>query len=98
MESILVISKNELADTLNMVLDAREKQRAKKAEMKSFSINQVANKLGRAHATIKKYIDKGLLKTTKDGRIPESEIEKLISPEKRSIIKIKNNSHPKTKI
>jgi len=86
MESILVISKNELANTLNLVLDAREKQRAKKAEMTSFSINQVAKRLGRAHATIKKYIDQGLLKTTKDGRIPESEIEKLLSPENRSII------------
>lgn len=84
MESILIISKNELADTLNMVLDAREKQRAKKAEMKSFSINQVAIKLGRAHATIRGYIDKGLLSVTKDGRILETEIESLLrSGEKR---------------
>ena len=82
METILITSKHELADTLNMVLDAREKQRAKIAEMKSFSINQVAKKLGRAHATIKKYIDQGLLITTKDGRIPEPEIEKLLRPQK----------------
>ncbi len=33
MESILIISKNELADTLNMVLDDREKQRAKEADI-----------------------------------------------------------------
>ena len=86
METILITSKHELTDTLNMVLDAREKQCAKKTEMKSFSINQVAKRLGRAHATIKKYINHGLLMTTKDGRIPESEIEKLLSPENRSII------------
>jgi len=78
METILITSKTELAKTINQVMDERELKRSKKANLNSLTIHQVAKRLGRAHATIKKYADAGLLKTTKDGRIPEVELERFL--------------------
>ncbi len=81
METILITSKSELAATLNAVLDEREKRLRKKENLKSLTIHQVAKRLGRAHATIKKYVDQGLLKTTKDGRVPEVELIRFLESE-----------------
>jgi len=81
MEAIFQLTKNELTAALNQVLDERELQRVKKENLKSLTIHQVAKRLGRAHATIKKYVDSELLKTTKDGRIPEVELEKFLESE-----------------
>lgn len=78
METVLITSKTELAATLHAVLDERERQRRQKANLKSFSINQAAKRLKRSHATIKKYVEQGLLATTKDGRIPEVELIKFL--------------------
>ena len=81
METILITSKNELAATINAVLDEREKRLKRKENLKSLTIHQVAKRLGRAHATIKKYVDQGLLKTTKDGRVPEVELIRFLESE-----------------
>lgn len=78
MDTILITSKAELAKTINQVMDEREQKKEKKENLKSLTIHQVAKRLGRAHATIKKYVDAGLLKTTRDGRIPEVELERFL--------------------
>ncbi len=78
MEAILITSKTELAQTLREVLAERENALEKKARTKSLTIHQVSKILGRANATIKKYVETGVLKTTLDGRIPETELERFL--------------------
>jgi hypothetical protein len=79
MAEIVLTTKSELAATIHQVLDQREAAAAKKANTKSLTIYQVAKKLGRAHATVKKFVAQGLLKTTRDGRIPEVELERFLN-------------------
>ncbi|MHC1707464.1 MAG: hypothetical protein AB9842_08080 [Bacteroidales bacterium] len=52
-------------------------QDAKKTT-KLYSINQVARKLNRAHATIKKLVTNNLIQITKDGLISEESIENYL--------------------
>jgi len=46
-----------------------------------FTINKVAKRLKKSHATVKKLCDNGTIKTTKSGLIEESEIERYLSNE-----------------
>lgn len=79
METILITSKRELAETLHQVLNEREATREQKTRTKSLTIHQVAKRLGRADVTIKKFVLAGVLKTTLDGRIPELELERFLN-------------------
>jgi Holliday junction resolvasome RuvABC DNA-binding subunit len=79
MAEIVLTTKSELADTIHQVLDQREAARKEKENMHSLTINQAAKRLGYAHATIKKYVTKGLLRTTRDGRIAEVELERFLN-------------------
>ena len=79
METILITSKKELAQTMREVLDEKERENLLKTKTQSFTINQVAKNLGRAHTTIKRFVEAGILKTTLDGRIPETEIERFLA-------------------
>jgi|JFJP01.1.fsa_nt_gi ParB-like chromosome segregation protein Spo0J len=79
METILITSKTELAQTLREVLAEREVAREKATRTKSLTIHQVAKRLGRADSTIKKFVVNGTLKTTIDGRIPEVELERFLN-------------------
>ena len=55
-----------------IIIASLKKYEAMKAALPSneetFSINQVAKRLGRSHSTIKRLIETGLLKTTTDQR------------------------------
>jgi DNA-directed RNA polymerase specialized sigma54-like protein len=79
MAEIVLTTKTELAATIHQVLDQREAARKEKENLHSLTINQVAKRLGRANATISKYVAQGLLKTTRDGRIPEVELERFLN-------------------
>lgn len=79
MELISHALKMEIAETLKKVLKEHDSEKEKKENLKSLTIYQVAKQLGRAHATVKKYVAQGLLKTTKDGRIPEVELERFLN-------------------
>jgi predicted transcriptional regulator len=75
MEEFIILPKKELEVTLYAVLDDFEKKKLKKEqEEKSFSINQVAKRIGRSHTKTKQLINSGILKSTKDGRVLESSI------------------------
>jgi ribosomal protein S20 len=75
----------------NLTEEARLKSIVKKAlkefteEQKSeqgvklYNVNQIARRLGKAHATIKKLIAKGLIKTTKDGLISEQALNEYLN-------------------
>ncbi len=78
MGEIVLTTKSELAGIIHQVLNEREAADQKKANLKSLTIYQVAKRLGRAHSTVKKYVETGLLKSTLDGRIPETELERFL--------------------
>jgi hypothetical protein len=46
--------------------------------VKLYTINQVSKLLGRSHVTIKRIVEKGLIKTTKDNLITEIEINNYL--------------------
>ena len=56
---------------------ANEKAKAATAD-RLYTVNEVRKRLGKAHATIKKLISKGMLKTTIDGLITEASINEYL--------------------
>jgi hypothetical protein len=82
MGNVILTTNDDLAAIVHRVLDEREAASEKKNRTKSQTIHQVAKILGRADATIKKYVETGILKTTIDGRIPETELERFLSASK----------------
>jgi len=78
MSDIIITTRQELAQTIKSVLVEFDKEKASKLPEKIYTINQIAKKLGKAHATIKKLVASGYIKTTKDGLIPESAINEYL--------------------
>lgn len=56
---------------------ASEKQKVAQVD-KLYTINEVRKRLGKAHATIKKLVAKGLIRTTVDGLISEQSINEYL--------------------
>ena len=50
--------------------------------LKLYTVNAIAKKLGISHSTVKSIIRNGLLKTTADGRIAESELNNYLKNKK----------------
>lgn len=76
---LIVIPANELFNMIESVMEKAETRRVEKQQEKQqsenlFTINQVARKLGRAHATIKKLVADGAIRATSDGMISERSI------------------------
>jgi predicted RNA-binding protein with RPS1 domain len=82
MEKLIVIAKDELIETIDLsikkALYEYDKQKKRNEPEKTFTINQVSKKLGMSFSTVKKRIDEGIIKTAKDGRIPESSINEYL--------------------
>lgn len=76
---IILTTKSELKSLLIQVLIEYDKEKALSIPEKVFTINHVAKMLGKAHATIKKLVNKGIIKSTKDGLIPESAINDYLN-------------------
>lgn len=79
MQEIILTSKQELSQTIKSVLIEYEREKASMEPDKLYTINQVAKMLGKAHATIKKHVDRGLIKTTKSGLIQKKAINDYLS-------------------
>lgn len=80
---LIVIPATELYSMLESVIEKVENKKAdrekeKVQSEKLFTINQVARRLGRAHATIKKLVTEGILKSTPDGLISEKSINEYL--------------------
>ncbi len=56
---------------------SKEKAKAATAD-RLYTVNEVRKRLGKAHATIKKLVAKGMLKTTVDGLITEASINEYL--------------------
>lgn len=74
MDKIFIADEAQLRSLLNEVLDEREKAKIVTLGDKLYNVNQIAKRIGKAHATVKKLINKGLIKTTIDGLISEASI------------------------
>jgi IS30 family transposase len=74
MNTIIITNPDELQSIVKNALLEYDRDRIKETSVKLFTINQVAKKLGKAHATIKKLARSGLIKSTKDGLITEQAI------------------------
>ena len=83
MAQMVITDMTELKSALKEVMielnkeTAEEKKKNSQAD-KLYTVNEVRKRLGKAHATIKKLINKGLIKTTIDGRISESAINEYL--------------------
>ena len=78
MSEIILTTKQELANTIKSILVEYDEEKIAKEPGKVFTINQVAKMLGKAHATIKKLVVKGTIKSTVDGLIPEKAINEYL--------------------
>ena len=79
MSEIIITTKSDIAAVIIDVLDKRDAAQKAKENLNSLTINQVAKRLGRANATVKKMVINGVLASTLDGRIPETELERFLS-------------------
>ncbi|HQH15040.1 MAG TPA: hypothetical protein PLH40_07515 [Bacteroidales bacterium] len=79
MSEIIITTKTELTETIRKIMDERDATIKENENPKSLTINQVAMRLGRAHATIKKMVTRGYFTLTKDGRIREKELDRFLA-------------------
>jgi len=77
---ILMISSDDLMKSqeslIEKALNAYEKR---KSEKKLYFINQVAKKLGKSHATIKKLCEQGFIRVTASGMITQEALDDYLS-------------------
>lgn len=79
MENIIITTEEELGAMLRDVLVSYDNEKEAKQPPKIYTINEVAKKLGKAHATIKKYVQLGIIQSTKNGLIPEDAINEYLN-------------------
>ena len=78
MNEIVLVKKDDLISVIKLALISWEKEKEDEFP-KLYSINQVAKKLHRSFATIKKHAQSGLIKTTKSGLITEAAINDYLN-------------------
>jgi len=75
---IIVTTGEQLRIFIKETLEEIEKEKLKNKPPRIYTRNQVAKMLGMSNATVQKKIDSGLIKTLKDGRIPENTINEYL--------------------
>ncbi len=78
MAEIILTTKHELAQTMKSVLAEYDKEKEAQLPERLYTINHVAKLLGKAHATIKKLVASGVIRSTSNGLIPESAINEFL--------------------
>ncbi len=83
MTNFVISETDQLIDTIKktvkIALIEHEQEKRIGENLKCLTINQVAKRIGRSHATVGKMIRNGVLPTTKDGFVPEIELQKYIN-------------------
>ena len=74
METIIVTTESALEKIIERVLDKKIPRLPDSNIEKTYSINQVARKLGRSHKKISDLVAAGVLKVTSDNRVFESSL------------------------
>ncbi len=75
---LIVTDREELKEILESIILRIEEKKNQGVGEKVFYINQVAKMLGKAHSTVKKLATAGIIRTTKNGLIPESAIKEYL--------------------
>lgn len=75
---IIVTSREELTEIIEAVITGIEKKKNEGNGEKCLYINHVAKALGLSHSTVKKLALNGLLRTTKNGMVPQSAVEEFL--------------------
>jgi len=78
MQNIIITTEENLSAIIRNVLVSFENEKKTRLPKKLLTINQVAKRLGKAHATIKKYVQQGIIKSTKNGLIPEDAVNEYL--------------------
>lgn len=78
MTQVYLAQQDELKEALKMALKEFDEEKLKNSPEKVYSINAVSKMIGKAHATVKKLVKAGYLKTTADGLILESSINEYL--------------------
>jgi hypothetical protein len=83
MTQVVLIDKSDLETAVktavkSAIIELNDEQRRQSEGEKLLTINQVAKRLGKAHATIKKLIKLRYIKTTKDGMISEAALNEYL--------------------
>ena len=79
MNEIVLVTKGDLRKEIRSVLIEHENEIKARISPKLYSKNQVAKKLGLAHATVSKYVKSGVIKSTKSGLITEEAINDFLN-------------------
>jgi hypothetical protein len=79
MEKVLIYSIQDIKTALKEAIREVEEEKAKTAIEPLYTINQVRLKTGKAHATIRKLVREGMIRSTRNGLIPKSALEEFIS-------------------
>ena len=74
MKLVLEIPDNEFKNLIRSSLADFDQQKKKEGDVTLFTINQVAKMLHKSHSTVKKLVERGILKATRDNRLTETAI------------------------
>jgi len=77
-KSVIVTQEEDIKEILKAAIYEVEKEKNANTPDKLYTINKIAKRLGRSHDTINKLVKRGVIKTTKDGLIPESAINEYL--------------------
>lgn len=78
MTNLLITEPSELKSLIKSALQEYDLEKGKDKGETLWTINQIAKRLGKAHATIKKLVLNGIIKTTKDGLISEAALNEYL--------------------
>lgn len=76
---IIVTTPEKLSSLIEETINKIEARKENEKSPGLFTINQVAKRLKRSHGTIKKLVESGIFKTTKDGLILEESIGEYLN-------------------
>jgi hypothetical protein len=83
MTNLIVTEPDHLVDlikkTVRVALKEHEEEKKIGENMRLLTVAQVSRRLHKAHLTVSRMIKKGVLHATKDGLVPEVELQKYIN-------------------
>jgi hypothetical protein len=71
---IVLTTPAELQNIIRAAMIDQQRQMESSSNPKLYSINKVAKRLGKSHATISKLVEAGIIKSTRNGLITEQAI------------------------
>jgi hypothetical protein len=79
MATMIITEENDLKNLIKSAFYEFSQEQIKDKGEKLYNVNQIAKKLGKAHATIKKLILAGYIKTTASGLISEASLNEYLN-------------------